>query len=154
MANWLDMGVGPFTWYKDLTLKMQYQGEPSAVDMQVAIAFRGDMQIELIQQTNDAPSPYKAFFDRQQLGLHHIAYVTEDMDQALASLAQSKLNTVATIDHIVGRYAYYQNNAMPEVLYELLELDASTEAYWKECIELARHWNGENPITIIDLKGV
>jgi hypothetical protein len=155
MQSWIDKaGLGPFTWYKDLTLKMVYKGEPSSVKMQVAIAFRGDMQIELIQQSNNAPSPYKYFFDSGRMGLHHVAYVTEDMDESLKEARSKGYEVIATIDETIGRYAYFQDPAMPETFYELLELDKNTQAYWQACIEQAKNWDGKDPITVFDMSSL
>ena len=155
MQRWIDKAeLGPFIWYKNLSLPMVYQGEPSTVQMHVAIAYRGDLQIELIEQLNDAPSPYKTFFDKNRMGLHHIAYVTDDMDAALQAAGDKGYEIIATIDAVVGRYAYFQDPAMPETLYEFLELTPDIENYWKDCIARAKDWDGSEPVTVLDMAGV
>ena len=45
--------------------------------MSIALANSGDLQIELIQQVNDAPSMYKEFLDAGHEGLQHVAMPTE-----------------------------------------------------------------------------
>jgi hypothetical protein len=65
MDHWIRvMGVGP--WYYIDRVKTDYfrhRGQDSAVEMSIAIANSGDLQIELIQQRNDAPSMYREFLD-------------------------------------------------------------------------------------------
>src|SRR5882757_1501087 len=65
MDHWINvMGVGP--WYYMDRVKTDYfrhRGKDSDVDMSIALANSGDLQIELIQQRNDAPSMYKEFLD-------------------------------------------------------------------------------------------
>lgn len=151
MQTWSEnSGVGPFTWYKDLTLDMVYKGSPSSVDMHVAIAYRGDMQIELIQQVNDAPSPYKAYFDTKQMGLHHIAFMVDDMDDALAQLRDHKFEITATIDNgDAGRYAYYEDPALDGVIYELLSVNDGMKAYWDSLRVDAEKWDGKPSVTVL-----
>jgi len=56
------VGVGPFYRLDHAPLDyFSYQGEPSTPDLDIALANSGDLQIELIQQLNDAPSPWRSF---------------------------------------------------------------------------------------------
>src|ERR1044072_9189429 len=61
MKHWIEvMGVGP--WYYMDRVKtdwFRHRGKDSAVEMSIALANSGDLQIELIQQRNDAPSLYR-----------------------------------------------------------------------------------------------
>lgn len=152
MKRWASShGVGPFTWYKNLSLNVIHLGEPSTVKMEVGIAWRGNMQIELIQQTNDAPSPYRPFFERGQMGLHHLAFVTEDMDQACEQAKSQGFEIITTIDELIGRYAYFQHPAMPENYFEFLQVDDNLNQYWQQCIEEAASWDGSNPVRVMDM---
>ena len=58
MKHWIEvMGVGP--WYYMDRVKtdwFRHRGQDSRVEMSIALANSGDLQIELIQQRNDAPS--------------------------------------------------------------------------------------------------
>ena len=53
------------------------------MEMSVALANSGDLQIELIQQRNDAPSMYKEFLDSGREGLQHMSYWTRDYQAPL-----------------------------------------------------------------------
>lgn len=90
MDHWVNvMGVGP--WYYIDKVKTDYfrhRGQDSAMEMSVALANSGDLQIELIQQRNDAPSMYKEFLDSGREGLQHMSYWTRDY-QALYDRALS-----------------------------------------------------------------
>lgn len=155
MNAWMaNSNLGPFTWYKNLTLPCDYQGQIHNIIMDVGIAFRGDMQIELIQQTNDVPSPYRAFFENNQMGLHHLAYVTDNMDAAITKAKSQGFNIIATIDAAVGRYAYFQDPAMPESIFEFLEVPVDLAQFWEDSIDAAKNWSGDKTIQEIDMTGV
>src|ERR1700691_4138731 len=56
MDNWIEHGVGPWFYVDRVqTDYFRYRGADSAMEMSVALANSGDIQIELIQQRNDAP---------------------------------------------------------------------------------------------------
>ena len=95
MDHWVNvMGVGP--WYYIDRVKTDYfrhRGQDSGMEMSVALANSGDLQIELIQQRNDAPSMYKEFLNSGREGLQHMSYWTRDYqglyDRALVARLQS-----------------------------------------------------------------
>ena len=63
IKKWTDFyGVGPF-WVSEQVVPddVLYRGEPAHLDMKVALAQAGNVQIELIQQNSDGPSAYRDF---------------------------------------------------------------------------------------------
>ena len=85
MRHWIDvLGVGP--WYyveRAPIVDFTYKGEPSAAEISIALANSGSLQIELIQQRNDAPSMYRDFLAAGHEGLQHVAYWTTTFDADL-----------------------------------------------------------------------
>src|SRR3954454_21153517 len=91
MDHWIKvMGVGPWFYIDRVkTDGFRYRGADSPVEMSIALANSGDLQIELIQQRNDAPSMYRDHLTVHGEGLHHRPYWTTDYqplyDRAIAS---------------------------------------------------------------------
>lgn len=155
MQSWLKQtGTGPFTWYRNVSLDATSNEKKSVVTMDVAIAFRGDIQIELIQQTNDAPSPYRVFFEQGRVGLHHLAFISRDIDADIAKAREQGFEITCTINAVTGRYAYFHDPATPENIFELLAVDARLEKFWQQSLQEAKCWNGADPIRVIDLKSI
>jgi hypothetical protein len=74
MEQWIRNGVGPWFHFERVKLDwFRHRGIASPLEMSVALANSGDVQIELIQQRNDAPSMYKEFLDAGREGLQHVA---------------------------------------------------------------------------------
>ena len=65
----------------------RYRGELSDVDVSIAMANSGDMQIELIEQHNDAPSPYLDFLNQRGPGLQHVSVWSENFDTDMQRFA-------------------------------------------------------------------
>ena len=76
LAHWTGtLGVGPFFYFERVPIAdFRYRGEPSPVEVSIALANSGALQIELIQQRNDAPSMYRDFLraGREEIGRAHV----------------------------------------------------------------------------------
>ena len=82
------IGVGPFFRADHVPLDFfTHEGRPSAPDLNIALANSGDVQLELIQQLNDAPSPWRNFALAKGSGLHHVSGWTETYEADLTRLA-------------------------------------------------------------------
>ena len=83
MTHWTEvLGVGPFYYFERVPIEeFRYRGEPSPLEVSIALANSGALQIELIQQRNDAPSMYRDFLLRESRGgLQHVAFWTQTFD--------------------------------------------------------------------------
>lgn len=80
-------GAGPFVHVAGIDDNIcLYRGEPTSVVLDVALAYCGDTQIELIRQVNDAPSPYRAFLASGGTGVQHFGFWSSDVPAACARL--------------------------------------------------------------------
>ena len=139
-------GVGPWTVFRGVSLEGRYRGKPVTVTMDVALGYQGDTQIELIKATNDAPSPYRHADGRPVLGMHHIAWVVDDIDAAVARLTSNGLTVVFEAENPATRVAYLAHDHEPGVLYEVIE-GAGMRELIRSGIAAARAWDGSNPVT-------
>ena len=75
LKYWVDvLKVGPFFVYEHCPLENQrYLGQPSNVDVTLALGNSGDLQIELIFQHDQTPSVYKEFLDAGRVGVRRRA---------------------------------------------------------------------------------
>ena len=78
--HWIDvMGVGPWFVFRKVELDwFRHRGAPSAPHLSIALANSGDLQLELIQQHDDAPTMYREFLDAGREGLQHVAFWSTD----------------------------------------------------------------------------
>lgn len=153
MKHWIDvMGVGPWFYIEDVkTDWFRCRGQPSDVKMSIALANSGDLQIELIQQRNDAPSLYKEFLDAGFEGLQHMSYWTHDY-QELYDRALSLGYVVGhegCIGGEKGRFAYFDTQAHPGTIIEISDISGTKGKTFEHIRRVAVDWDGSNPIRII-----
>jgi len=150
IARWIaHSGVGPWMVFRNVRMDGSYRGEPTVVTMDVGLSYQGEMQIELIQVTNDAPSPYRADDGQPLLGLHHLARIVDDLDEAVDAAVAGGMELLFTAQNPGTRVAYLQVPGEPGQLFEFI-CGADMRAMGAAGIAAARDWDGSDPVTVID----
>ncbi len=142
------LGVGPFFYFEKAPVEdFRYRGEPSPLEVSIALANSGPLQIELIQQRNDAPSMYRDFLAAGREGLQHVAYWTGTMDADLARLeaAGYEVGQSGCIG-ANGRFVYFTTDAHPGTVVELSEINGPKGRFFRHIAEAARDWDGSDPV--------
>lgn len=140
------LGVGPWTLLRNVELQCAFRGQPTAPVIDLALSYRGEVQVELIQQKNDAASPYRGFIEQGRYGLHHVAFLTEaiDADVALGQQAGLVLACDIRMPARGGRYVYFDTPVPGEQAYiELLQATAVMKQMFAAGIADAKAWQGE-----------
>lgn len=150
---WMDTQfIGPWTIIKNVPLNCVYHGEPSQPIIHIALAYRGDVQIELIQQLDREPSPYLRYIERKQFCLHHTAYLCDDINAAVAKAESAGHNVVCDINMPDGgRYVYTQVDGLGEdVFIEFLEATDRMKHMFTAGIVAAENWTGDKQVAVFD----
>lgn len=147
MAYWTQaLGVGPFVVIENARggRDVVHRGALTPLEFTLAFAYQGDVQIELIHQTNDAPSSYKEFLDSGREGLHHLAYWPEDIEAACTHLEAHGFTEVTCVLAADGTraVAYYESPAQIGPVIELLPMSADRIAYYGRIQRLSQSWDG------------
>ena len=150
MHHWTTvLGVGPFFYFERVAMdEFDYRGKPSPLDVSIALANSGSLQIELIQQRNDAPSMYRDFLEREPRGgLQHVAYWTQTYDVDFQRLEASGY-TVGQSGRIgeAGRFVYFDTETDPGTVVELSEISGGKGRFFERIAAVAREWDGSEPI--------
>lgn len=150
---WQADGVGPWLWMRNVRLKCRYKGKPSRPLIDVALSYRGDMQIELIQQHNDDPSPYRQTRDSGAFGLHHQAFLCDNIHQSVQQAELQGLQILCDIRMFGSRYVYLQPRPDEDAGFiELLPASWMMKALFRCGIAASERWQGQGEPTMVDLK--
>jgi hypothetical protein len=142
------VGIGPFYAIEHIAFGAVYfRGAPLAIDMSVAIAQWGEIQIELIQQHDSAASIYTEFAARHGEGLQHVGVMTPSLDEHLAGLKSQGIAPVQWGATATGmRFAYVGTDAHPGGMIELIETGPAVEAFFAMVRKAAIGWDGTRPL--------
>lgn len=147
VRHWTDvMGVGPFFMFDHPEFSaLSYRGKKCSADISAALAYWGDVQIELIQQWNDAPSVYRDWPAAVFGGLHHVAVMTDSFTADLDRFRDRGLEPIQIGDLGGIRFAYVPTDQHPGGMLELIE-HGPIDAYYTMFREAARDWDGMDPL--------
>ncbi|WP_020650034.1 VOC family protein [Solimonas variicoloris] len=140
------MGVGPWTLFRGTAMQGRYRGEDTRVVIDVGLSYRGELQIELIQVRSRTPSPYQHANGRPRLGLHHIAWHSDDLDADLAAARARGLQPVFEAGNGAVRVAYLESPAEPGLLLEYIEATPAVSDGFAAGVVAARDWDRREPI--------
>jgi len=143
------LGVGPFFYFDRVPIEeFRFHGEPSPLEVSIALSNSGPLQIELIQQRNAAPSMYRDFLEREPRGgLQHIAYWTRAFDAELERCLAAG-HRVAQSGQIGadGRFVYLDCEAHPGTVVEVSEVSGAKGRFFEKIAERAAQWDGRDAI--------
>lgn len=151
MMHWIRLGVGPWFYQEDAGgWEYQYYGKASRIPkLSIAVAHSGDLQVELIQQRDDAPSPYLDTLERNGECAQHIAYWTTDkyaeFSDRLIKLGYVEAHAGRMAPNR-GRFSYFIRSDLPSAMIELCELCAPKAEYYEKVRQAALSWDGIDPI--------
>lgn len=146
--SWFEgTGVGPWYVMNDIGLDhFTYEGADSPVEIGIAVAYSGAMQIELIVQHNEAPSMYRELRNTFGQGVQHLCFYPADYDAAMNQALANGL-TVGQEGAIHGiRFAYLRGPS--GMVVELGDIPDSMRDGRERQIEAAQAWDGADPVRI------
>lgn len=115
------MGVGPWTVFRGLTLAMRFENRRIALPSHVAVAWHDGRVVELIQVAGDGPSPFHDALNRPIVGLQRLASVTAEIERDAMAAEARGMERFAEGEAAGQRFVYFRSPEAPGVLLELLE---------------------------------
>ena len=142
------LGVGPFFYAERVpVVNFTYRGAPSSPVTSVALANSGAVQVELIQQRNDAPTMYRDFVAAKGSGLQHVAYWTQNFDADMERLSARgfKVGMGGEVG-ARGRFVYFETEYHPGAVIELSEVEGPKGRMFDLIRNAAAGWDGSDPV--------
>ena len=144
------MGVGPwFLRERGRFSPQTYRGEPTDVELAIAMAFCGSMNYELIQQLNDVPSVYMDVVKKHGYGLHHFGYVVDDYVAGCKKYTDQGYELVYEAQVSAGaKVGYFDTLADLPWMIEVIHMTPQSEAMFTAFHHASIGWDGSDPVRI------
>lgn len=156
--HWIhDLGVGPFLFLDKGTGRPPnpslFRGEEVRLELRLAFGFIGDVQLELIQQVNDAPSPYTEFLASGREGLQHLGYWVENHEESCRRVEAAGYGPELVIP-IAGQDRPIIYYASPAQVGPMIELVPKRWRRAREAVSARlKVWTGGDPLIRYDTYG-
>ena len=141
------MGVGPFFLMEGIHLEgMKYKGEPTDAVFDLALAYWGDIQVELIRPRDDHPSIYTGEYADVGGGLHHVCILVDDISEARRVCREQGAEIV--IEGALGdsKVIYVDPGSGPGHLIEILQQGEGGPDLFAMIKQAGEDWDGSEPL--------
>ena len=148
VKHWTEvMGVGPFFLMEGVHLEgMKYKGEPTEAAFDLALAYWGDIQIELIRPRDNHPSIYSGEYADVDGGLHHVCILVDDIEEANRVCGEQGAEVVIEGSLGDSRVIYVDPGRGPGSLVEILQQGEGGPGLFAMIKQAGEGWNGSEPL--------
>jgi hypothetical protein len=146
-------GVGPFHVLPPLDVACTYRGTQSGMDVHVAVAQAGPVQIELIKQRCDRASVYRDLFGEGESGFHQLCTVSPDYDGKKAHYERLGYELVSEVVAMGTRTAYFDTVDDFGFFTEVVEATPEFVAMLAKIAQTCAEWDGTDPVRLLTRDG-
>lgn len=142
-------GIGPWFVVDGIEVSgVTYRGEPLELNMSIALANSGTLQIELIQQNTPQRSMYTEWLEQYPAGdlVHHYSSWSERYDEVYAEAKRLGYEAVQEGRSSYGPFVYFQHRDNPAFIYEVTEFTRPRRRMFEQIAAAAENWDGRNAV--------
>jgi methylmalonyl-CoA/ethylmalonyl-CoA epimerase len=126
IAHLSALGIGPFGMpggrqWVEVPFKGELRGQPAAWKVKISNARLGSGELELLQPSG-GESLLQEFLDAHGEGLHHIGYITDNLDRDVKNLAKQGVKVLTSASADKGGFAYFDTGVTGGIVTELRQL--------------------------------
>jgi hypothetical protein len=146
-------GVGPFHVLPRVAAACTYRGAQTVLDLQIAVAQAGPVQIELIEQFCDRPSVYRELSGNGGSRFHQVCTVTSDYDGKRTHHERLGYELVSEMQAGAGRVGFYDTLRDFGFFTEVVEATPTFLAQVTKIAQTCAAWDGTDPVRLLTRGG-
>lgn len=142
-----ELGAGPFFLRSHIPLTdVCYRGGPGHFDHSSAYGQWGEVMVELVQDHGDGPSVVRERFTVDQSGLHHLAFIVDDLDATTAALGEQGYELAMSARASTTRFHFLDAVADLGHMLELYQGSDHLRGFYAMVRDAAVGWDGADPV--------
>jgi hypothetical protein len=144
-------GAGPFFVRPHIPVSdVVYRGQPAVFDHSSAYGQWGEIMVELVQDHGTAPSVVRERFGPAESGLHHVAFMVDDLDQATAHCFELGFDLAMSARSSSTRFHFIDAVARLGHMIELYQRSDRLVGFYAMVRDAAQGWDGVDPLRVIE----
>ncbi len=139
-------GAGPFYVIENIELQWgEHRGAPCSFVHSSAYGQWGEVMLELVQQEDDGPSPFRDMYEPGQEGIHHVACFVDSLAEtvnlydelgySVATRAKAKLGT---------EFSFIDTTSLLGHMVEIYVPDENMMGFYDLVKDASTNWNGSS----------
>ena len=146
-----DFGAGPFFVNRHIPVTdVVHRGTPSAFDHTSAYGWWGSVMVELFCQHNADSTAVTERFAPGETGLHHLACIVPNLDEALANAARAGKELAQSAYAGTTRFVFVDDVATNGHYWELYQESAGLLGFYDMIRAAHLKWDGTDPVRFIN----
>lgn len=139
-------GAGPFFLLERIELAWgEHRGRPQTFVHTSAYGQWGPLMMELVQQDEEGPSPFRDLFAPGEQGLHHMAMMVESMPDTYAFCKDAQLEIAARAATANGtEFAFIDTVARQGHMLEVYEGSEALKGFYAMVRKASENWDGSD----------
>lgn len=120
------LGIGPFPptigpeGVPLIEQSLRGQKSDFVMDLRYAESGFGGLKFEIVEPL-EGESIYKEFLEKKGEGVHHLAFVVDDLDAEITKMAERGFKVIQTGQTARGKFAYFDTDKIGGVVTELVQ---------------------------------
>ena len=142
-----EFGAGPFFLRPHIPVSdVIYRGRPARFDHSSAYGQWGDIMVELVQDHNTAPSVVRERYASDESGLHHLAFIVDDLDATTTQLGGLGFDVAMTARSSTTRFHFVDAVGVLGHMIELYQRSDHLRRFYATVRDAAFDWDGSDPV--------
>ena len=103
--------------------------------------------MELVQQDEEGPSPFRDMYAPGEEGIHHVAMMVDSLSAAYAEAERLGYGIAAKAETLTGtEFAFIDTVAAMGHMVEIYERSPTLEGFYDMVRQAAEGWDGADPV--------
>ena len=146
-----DFGAGPFFIRPHIGLvDVVYRGRPGTFDHTAGYGQWGSLMVELVVDHGPPENPIRDVFHPGETGLHHLAFVVDDLHETLKALVAAGYEIAMSARTVGGtEFHFVDATATHGHMLELYSRSDRLRDFYAMVASAAQGWNGRDPVRML-----
>ncbi len=102
--------------------EIKFRGQSTPAKAKLGFVKLGQVTLEIIEPDQN-PSVWREYLDEHGEGFHHVAFMVENMDEAIATFTSEQMPLIQSGKYVGGEYAYMDTADKLNMVIELLHFN-------------------------------
>jgi hypothetical protein len=141
-------GAGPFFFAEKIELAWgEHRGASRKFLHSSAYGQWGELMLELVQQDEEGPSPFRDMYAPGQEGIHHVAMIVDSLEATYRHYADLDVTVAARAETLSGvEFAFLDTTASLGHMLEIYERSDQLQGFYSMVRRAAEGWDGAEPV--------
>ncbi len=141
-------GAGPFFFVERIELAWgEHRGQAQKFLHSSAYGQWGEIMVELVQQDEEGPSPFRDMYQPGEEGIHHMAMMVNSMAESYAYCDEHGIAIAAKAATLTGtEFAFVDTVASKGHMIEIYEKSDQLTGFYDMVKQASVGWDGSDPV--------